>query len=115
MLRLCASGLAALLLAGDAVADQYVADAPPEDLEVVLVTGEQPGPGLWKVSSGDHVLWILGEVAPQPGKVKWRSKRFEALLDQSQEVLLDFSGVMWPNRRRKTRRRGYASYPKGRH
>ena len=98
MFRLCISGVAALLLAGIAVADQHVADAPSEDLEVVLVTGEQPGPGLWKVSSGDHVLWILGEVAPQPGKVKWRSKRFETLLGKSQEVLLDFSGVMWPNK-----------------
>ena len=97
MFRCCISFIAALLLAGVAVASEQVADAPPEDLEVVLVTGEQPGPGLWKVSSGDHVLWILGEVAPQPGKVKWRSKRFEALLGHLQEVLLDFSGVMWPN------------------
>ena len=96
MLRPCIFFIAALLLA-DAVAAQSVAEAPPEDLEVVLVTGEQPGPGLWKVSSGDHVLWILGEVAPQPDKVKWRSKRFETLLEHSQEVLLDFSGVMWPN------------------
>ena len=98
MFRPCISGIAALLLAGIAMADQGAAEAPPEDLEVVLVTGEQPGPGLWKVSSADHVLWILGEVAPQPGKVKWRSKRFETLLENSQEVLLDFSGVMWPNR-----------------
>src|SRR6478752_6651033 len=97
MFRCCISFIAALLLAGVAVPSEQVADAPPEDLQVVLVTGEQPGPGLWKVSSGDHVLWILGEVAPQPGKVKWRSKRFEALLGHSQEVLLDFSGVMWPN------------------
>lgn len=92
------SGIAALLLAGTAMADQQPAESPPEALEVVLVTGEQPGPGLWKVSSGDNVLWILGEIAPQPGKVTWRSKRFETLLDKSQEVLLDFSGVMWPNK-----------------
>jgi hypothetical protein len=69
-----------------------------QEMEVVLVTGVQPGPGLWKVSSGDHVLWILGEVAPQPAQVTWRSKKFEALLGKSQEVLLDFSGVMWPNK-----------------
>src|SRR3954464_15900935 len=93
MLKIWLSGLAALLLATVAVAD--------EDMEVVLVTGVQPGPALWKVSSGDHVLWILGEVAPQPGKVKWRSKRFEALLEDSQEALLDFSGVMWPDRLQK--------------
>ena len=31
-----------------------------EAVEEVLVTGEQPGPALWKVTSGEHVLWILG-------------------------------------------------------
>jgi len=87
----------ALLITGMAVAGDEVTDADPDGMEVVLVTGVQPGPGLWRVSAGDHVMWILGEIAPQPDKVKWRSKRFEALLEDSQEVLLDFSGVMWPN------------------
>ena len=98
MLRACISAIAALLIAGIAVADDEVADSAAPGMEVVLVTGSQPGPGLWKVSSGDHVLWILGEVAPQPGKVKWRSRRFEILLEGSQEVLLDFAGVIWPNK-----------------
>jgi len=83
------ASVASLLLAGQAVA---------QDMEVVLVVGEQPGPGLWKVSSGHHALWILGEVAPQPDQVRWRSRKFESLLAKSQEVLLDFSGVMWPNK-----------------
>ena len=91
------SAIAALLLA-NAVTPEQGAEPASDDLAVVLVTGEQPGPALWKVSSGDHVLWILGEVAPQPRQVTWRSKRFEALLDKSQEVLLDFSGVLWPNK-----------------
>ncbi len=91
MLKFCIFAIALLLITGSALANEE----PP--MEVVLVTGEQPGPGLWKVSSGDHVLWILGEVAPQPDNVKWRSKKFESLLAKSQEVLLDFSGVMWPN------------------
>jgi uncharacterized protein YbaP (TraB family) len=89
MLRRCISGIALLLFTALAVA---------EPMEVVLVTGVQPGPALWKVSSGEHVLWILGEVAPQPDSVKWRSKKFERLLAKSQEVLLDFSGVMWPDK-----------------
>jgi uncharacterized protein YbaP (TraB family) len=90
--------LAALLFAGVAVADDLATDTTSQALEVVLVTGEQPGPALWKVSSHDHVLWILGEVAPQPDSMKWRSRRFEGLLAKSQEVILDFSGVMWPNK-----------------
>jgi hypothetical protein len=61
--------------------------AEPE-LDVVLVSGEQPGPALWKVSSGGHDLWILGEVSPLPRKVKWRSKQFEHLLANAQEVIL---------------------------
>jgi len=97
MLKAWISGIAVLLLTGSALAQELGAEAVPEPMDVVLVTGEQPGPGLWKVSSGDHVLWILGEIAPQPAKVIWRSKKFEKLLDNSQQVILDFSGVMWPD------------------
>lgn len=82
-------GIAALLLS-NAVAE--------EPMQEVLVLGEVPGPGLWRVSSGNHVLWILGEIAPQPGKVRWRSKQFERRLRDSREVLLDFAGVMWPDK-----------------
>ena len=88
-------GLAILsLLAAFAIAHaDETGTAPPEaeedGMEVVLVTGVQPGPALWKVSSGDHVLWILGEVTPIPRRVKWRSERFEKLLSGSQELLVD--------------------------
>lgn len=88
MRRICMPGIALLLLAGVATAD----DAEEPDIEVVLVQGYQPGPGLWKVSSGDHVLWILGEVSPYPRKVKWKSTKFDRRLRQSQELLVDFSG-----------------------
>ena len=30
------------------------------DMETVVVSGAQPGPGLWKVYSGEHTLYILG-------------------------------------------------------
>lgn len=81
----CIPGFALLLSAAMAVGSSR--DSEPE-MEVILVTGEQPGPALWKVSSGEHRLWILGEVSPLPRKVKWRSKQFENLLANSQEVLL---------------------------
>jgi len=70
-------------------------------MEVIVVTGEQPGPGLWRVSSGDHVMWILGEVSPFPRKVKWKSKKFDSLLRNSQELILDFSGY-WRSDKRDT-------------
>jgi hypothetical protein len=90
-------GVALLLFSGFAAAGEPGPDstAPQTDesgMEVVLVLGQQPGPGLWKVSSGEHVMWILGEISPYPRKVKWTSKRFENLLGHSQELLLDFSG-----------------------
>ena len=61
--------------------------SPQEPIEEILVTGEQPGPGLWKVSQGDHVLWILGSVTPLPKKFVWRSKQVEHVIADSQLLL----------------------------
>jgi hypothetical protein len=64
-------------------------------LEEVLVTGQQPGPGLWKVTrSGDphgHVLWILGNCSPLPKKMTWRSNELAAVLAVAQAVLAPVS------------------------
>ena len=56
-------------------------------LETILVTGEQPGPGLWKVSKGDHVLWILGTVSPLPKKMVWLAPATEAVITESSEII----------------------------
>lgn len=56
-------------------------------LDAIAVTGTQPGPGLWKVSKADHVLWILGTVSPLPRDIQWRSKDVDALIAGSQQVL----------------------------
>ncbi|HWW69719.1 MAG TPA: TraB/GumN family protein, partial [Duganella sp.] len=56
--------------------------------ETILVAGQRPGPGLWKVSKGDHVLWVFGTYSPLPKKMEWRSKEVETILAQSQEYLL---------------------------
>ena len=61
--------------------------AAPIVLETMMVSGEQPGPGLWKVSKGEHVLWIVGTQTPVPQKMTWRAKGIEAIVAQSQEVL----------------------------
>ena len=95
-------GIALLLVSPLAPADETDPASPTTEtdesgMEVVLVLGQQPGPGLWKVSSGEHVMWILGEISPYPRKVKWVSKRFENLLGNSQELLLDFSGYWQAN------------------
>ena len=57
------------------------------DLPTMVVTGVQPGPGLWKVSKGEHVLWVLGTLSPLPRGIEWDSKAVEQAIAQSQEVL----------------------------
>ncbi len=65
-----------------------VSPSPAVDpIEEVLVIGEQPGPGLWKASKGDHVLWIMGTLKPLPKKMTWRSRQVESVLAQSQEYI----------------------------
>jgi uncharacterized protein YbaP (TraB family) len=60
--------------------------APPT-VEDVLVTGEQPGPGMWRVSKDGHELWILGTLDPLPKRMTWRSREAEAVLARSQAIL----------------------------
>ncbi|WP_083685172.1 TraB/GumN family protein [Massilia putida] len=54
----------------------------------VVVEGRRPGPGVWKVSKGDHVMWVFGLYSPLPQKMEWDSARVEGLVAKSQEVLL---------------------------
>ncbi len=57
-------------------------------MDAVVVSGEQPGPGLWRVSKDDdHVMYILGTLSPLPKKMTWLSKEVEATVAQSQELL----------------------------
>ena len=92
MYGLAASALLALITLAPVVG--RAADAlgePSPAIEEVLVTGQQPGPGLWKVthpSAGhDHVLWILGSYGPLPKKMQWRSTELESVLGASQELI----------------------------
>ncbi len=55
--------------------------------EQILVTGHKPGPGLWKVSKGENVLWVFGTYAPLPKKMEWRAREVDAILAQSQEYI----------------------------
>lgn len=74
--------------------------AAGEAIEEVVVTGEFPGPGMWKVTRADaagHVLWIVGEPPPLPRRLKWKSSEVESVLASSQEVLLDSSMSVEPD------------------
>lgn len=98
------AGLAALLLVVSSVRAQSP-ESPPvveeSPLEEILVTGEFPGPGMWKVTrAGDtetHVLWIVADPPPLPKRMKWKSKDVEAAALNAQEILLDASVSMRPD------------------
>lgn len=68
--------------------EQTPVDTTAESADEIVIIGEQPGPGLWKIFKDDHVLWILGGYTPLPKKLQWRSQQAEAALTESQEVLL---------------------------
>lgn len=55
--------------------------------ETVVVTGDQPGPGLWLVRKDGHDLWILGTLSPLPAGMQWQSAQVEALIADAQEVI----------------------------
>jgi hypothetical protein len=62
---------------GDAIAE----------LEPIVVSGVQPGPGLWKVSRGGHVLWVLGVLSPVPRHIEWQTDEVAQRIGESRQVL----------------------------
>ncbi|GGY98879.1 TraB/GumN family protein [Pseudoduganella plicata] len=70
-------------------AQTEVSSVPVEQVEPekILVVGQRPGPGLWKVSKDDHVLWVFGTYRPLPKNMEWRSQQVETVIAQSQELL----------------------------
>jgi hypothetical protein len=91
-LTLCFLSVPAWSQTGAEPAPAPVATAPAaEEAEAVpqtiLVSGSRPGPGLWKVSKGDHVMWVFGSYSPVPTKMEWRSREVEKVIAQSQEYL----------------------------
>ncbi|MES2626261.1 MAG: TraB/GumN family protein [Pseudomonadota bacterium] len=55
--------------------------------EEIIVVGKQPGPPLWKVTNGEHVLWIFGSISPIPEDMIWESQKVATVIAQSQEYL----------------------------
>ncbi len=70
---------------------------PVADLAPVVVSGVQPGPGLWMVSRGQHVMWILGTLSPLPRNMQWQSHQLEQIIGDSQQVLLQPAVTMKAN------------------
>ncbi len=76
------------LLAWTAAVHAQSPQPPVVDMAPVVVSGAQPGPGLWRVSSSDgHTLWILGTVSPLPATLEWRSDEVDAVVAEAQQML----------------------------
>ena len=72
---------ALLLATGESVAAQASGDATT--IEQITVIGRYPGPPLWKVTRGEHTLWIFGDLSPVPKGLDWDPRNAErvAILD----------------------------------
>jgi uncharacterized protein YbaP (TraB family) len=84
--------LGALLVGVGALASAAKPPSAPsiqalQQLEEIDVVGERAGPRLWKISKGDHVLWLLGTLTHIPKRMTWRSSEVESTLAESQELL----------------------------
>jgi hypothetical protein len=85
LLLTCAG--ASAQIAAPAASVQPTPPASITTLQAITVTGVMPGPGLWKVTRGDHVLWILGVVPTLPAGIEWRSNQVSQTIAASQAVL----------------------------
>ncbi|KAF1692894.1 polysaccharide biosynthesis protein GumN [Pseudoxanthomonas koreensis] len=57
------------------------------DMDAVVVSGVQPGPGLWRVRKDDHVLYILGTQSPLPRDMTWDAREVREVLAEAGAVL----------------------------
>jgi hypothetical protein len=83
VLLACATSIAHAQTASPTASSQHTV----QTLAPVVVTGELPGPALWKVSKGDHVMWILGLVTPVPRYMRWKFEPLEKHIAASQALL----------------------------
>ena len=64
-----------------------IVSGPVRELDTIVVSGVQPGPGLWKVRKDEHVLYILGTQSPLPKDMTWRSDEVQEVLKLADRVL----------------------------
>ena len=65
----------------------YLPDDGIRTEATVVVTGEQPGPGLWLVRKGSNELYILGTLNPLSAKMQLAGAGIDAVISRSQEVI----------------------------
>jgi uncharacterized protein YbaP (TraB family) len=56
-------------------------------IEEITVIGRYPGPPLWRVSSGERVLWIFGDLTPVPEGLTWDPRNAERVVERADAVI----------------------------
>jgi uncharacterized protein YbaP (TraB family) len=78
--------LGALLAIGSGATAQTDAD-DRATIEEITVIGRYPGPPLWRVTSGDHTLFVFGELSPVPKGLDWDPINATRVLDRAGAVI----------------------------
>jgi len=71
----------------DVLISEELSEPAPEELEPVVIYGGLAVPQLWKVSRGDHVMWVAANRAAPAGGT-WRMDEIEARIAESKLVQL---------------------------
>jgi uncharacterized protein YbaP (TraB family) len=72
-----------LMLIGGAPAHAAAVEDVPGIIDEVQVSGERPGPGLWKIRRGANTVYVLGTASPLPRRVQFRSRELESVLSRA--------------------------------
>jgi hypothetical protein len=62
------------------------AAGPADPMPEVLISGERPVPGMWRVSNANPTLWILATLVPLPRQMTWRSHEVGTRIASSRVV-----------------------------
>ena len=84
LVGLCA--LASICHANPAPASSQVTASLP------AVQIDQFGPAIWGISKGNHVLWVVGSVAPIQKDLQWNSINVTELIKTAQVFVAEPSG-----------------------
>jgi uncharacterized protein YbaP (TraB family) len=86
----CALLLLALgptIVMGSAAAQEAETGSAATTIEEITIIGRYPGPPLWRVSSGERVLFIFGELSPVPKGLDWDPRNAERVLERAETVI----------------------------
>ncbi|HUQ51128.1 MAG TPA: TraB/GumN family protein [Gammaproteobacteria bacterium] len=71
----------------DPLTAQTAREAEHPTIEEITVIGRFPGPPLWKVSSGEHALWIFGDLTPVPKGLTWDPRNAQRIVERADAVI----------------------------